>query len=71
MQAALSNCAVPTHDGAYPTAKPMVVSTAAVRMSVPVVPAQTMKQVTWVSKFIQRELSLKCPLSYIHGFYSP
>ncbi|KAJ8261190.1 hypothetical protein COCON_G00169130 [Conger conger] len=35
----------PSTNSALPTAKPMVVNTAAVRMSVPIVPAQTVKQV--------------------------
>lgn len=39
---------VATYNDEYPTAKPMVVSTGAVRMSVPIVPAQTMKQVTFL-----------------------
>ncbi|KAJ8287056.1 hypothetical protein GJAV_G00046550 [Gymnothorax javanicus] len=35
----------PSTNSAIPSAKPMVVNTAAVRMSVPIVPAQTVKQV--------------------------
>ena len=39
-----------------PAAKPMVVSTGAVRMSVPIVPAQTIKQVTSANPVFYREI---------------
>lgn len=45
------------------TAKPMVVNTAQVRMSVPIIPAQTMKQVKH-THYLQMELF---PYSFIHS----
>lgn len=57
-----------THDCQCPTAKPVVVGAGTVRMSVPIVPAQTIKQVICADA-VSNSAVCECLSSCIHGLH--